>query len=130
MKVPATPVILLSGLLSGLLAIPATAQDLETIAKKTAGMKAQPGFFTFYRDDVAGRVYLAIDRFGADFLYVNSLPSGVGSNDIGLDRGKIGSTKLVVAFGYGTYRSTRGAAETFDRAFGLGHGRLGLEFRG
>ena len=88
---------LLPGLLSGLLATatPATAQDLETLAKKTAGMKAQPGFFTFYRDDAKGRVYLAIDRFDEDFLYVNSLPSGVGSNDIGLDRGKLGSTKLV-----------------------------------
>ena len=32
---------------------------------------------------------------GSDFLYQTSLPSGIGSNDIGLDRGQLGQTAIV-----------------------------------
>ena len=38
---------------------------------------------------------LEIDRFNDEFLYVNSLPAGVGSNDLGMDRGQIGDTRIV-----------------------------------
>jgi hypothetical protein len=38
---------------------------------------------------------LEIDKFDTEFLYVNSLPSGVGSNDLGLDRGQIGDNRIV-----------------------------------
>ncbi len=38
---------------------------------------------------------MEIDRWNIDFLYVNSLPYGVGSNDIGLDRGQLGGTMVV-----------------------------------
>jgi hypothetical protein len=53
------------------------------------------GFFPMITEPATGHIKLVIERWGEEFLYVNSLPAGVGSNDIGLDRGKLGSTKLV-----------------------------------
>ena len=65
-------------------------KPLPTIAQKTKGFLQTPGFFTFYWDARAGKLWLEIARFDSEFLYVNSLATGVGSNDIGLDRGQFG----------------------------------------
>src|SRR5206468_9748651 len=46
-------------------------------------------------DAANGKLMLRISRFGDEFLYVVSLPAGVGSNPIGLDRGEEGGTHLV-----------------------------------
>ncbi len=54
-----------------------------------------PGYFDFYYSDEEGKIYLHIDRWEDDFLYVNSLAAGLGSNDIGLDRNQLGSTRVV-----------------------------------
>jgi hypothetical protein len=67
----------------------------QTIAAKTAGLKSFPGYFNFYWDEKAGKIWLEIDKWGDEFLYVSSLPAGVGSNDIGLDRGQLGGTRVV-----------------------------------
>ena len=53
------------------------------------------GYFDFYYDDVADKVYLQVDDLEKDFLYVYSLSSGIGSNDIGLDRGQLGNEQVV-----------------------------------
>ncbi len=66
-----------------------------TIADKTKRMTAMPGYFPMYYDAKTGRVFLEVSRWNNDFLYVNSLPAGVGSNDIGLDRGQIGGSIIV-----------------------------------
>ncbi|MFC1782660.1 zinc-dependent metalloprotease, partial [Planctomycetota bacterium] len=58
-------------------------------------MKKYPGYFNFYWDDDQGKIYLEIDKFDTEFLYVVSLPAGLGSNDVGLDRGSMGPSKLV-----------------------------------
>ena len=71
------------------------AQPVSKIAEKTKAMKKYDGFVPFYWDAVNGKVYLEISRFDQEFLYVNSLPAGLGSNDIGLDRGKIGDRRIV-----------------------------------
>jgi hypothetical protein len=46
-------------------------------------------------DAAAGKLTMHISHIGEDFLYVVSLPAGVGSNPIGLDRGEEGGTHLV-----------------------------------
>src|SRR5581483_5804544 len=66
-----------------------------TIAEQTTGAKAMPGYFPLYWDDKTGKLYLEIDRFDTEFLYVNSMPAAIGSNDIGLDRGQIGGSRIV-----------------------------------
>jgi len=65
------------------------------IERKTTGMKKYSGYFNYYWDSDEGKVWLEIDEFDTEFLYVNSLTHGIGSNDIGLDRGQIGGSRLV-----------------------------------
>src|SRR5215208_8500929 len=92
------------------------AQKPETITEKIAGMEKFPGYFPFYWDGKAGKIWLEIDKWNTEFLYVESLPAGIGSNDIGLDRGQLGNSAIVrfdrtgprvllVASNYG-YRAT------------------------
>ncbi len=67
----------------------------DSIADITRKATSYPGYFPFWWDDKTGKIWLEISRFDTEFLYVNSLPAGVGSNDIGLDRGQIGSSRVV-----------------------------------
>lgn len=55
------------------------------------------GFFNYSYDEATGKIMLELptDKLGYEFLYVNSLAAGVGSNDIGLDRGQLGGTQIV-----------------------------------
>jgi Met-zincin/Domain of unknown function (DUF5117) len=66
-----------------------------TIAEKTSGMQKLPGFFTYYWDASDGKIWLQIDKWNTQFLYYETLPNGVGSNDVGLDRGQPGKTEVV-----------------------------------
>lgn len=53
------------------------------------------GFIDFYLDEGKGKIYLEIEDLEKEFLYVSSLTAGVGSNDLGLDRGQLGDTRVV-----------------------------------
>jgi hypothetical protein len=66
-----------------------------TIAEKTAGAQKLTGYFNLYWDAKTGKLWLEIDKWGTEFLYQSALPAGVGSNDIGLDRGQLGATRIV-----------------------------------
>ena len=77
-----------------LIAFCASAQT-PTIATKTTSWKKLPGYFPLYYDEHGGKLYLEIARFDQEFLYQDSLPAGIGSNDIGLDRGQLGNTRIV-----------------------------------
>jgi hypothetical protein len=68
---------------------------VPTITEKVAGMEKFPGYFSFYWDAKAGKVWLEIDKWNSEFLYVAALPAGIGSNDIGLDRGELGQSYIV-----------------------------------
>jgi hypothetical protein len=67
----------------------------QKISGKVVGMQKFPGFFPFYWDAQAGKIWLEIDKWNTEFLYVESLPAGIGSNDIGLDRGQLGNSAIV-----------------------------------
>lgn len=67
----------------------------ESIKDKTKGMAKHSGFFTHYWDENSGNIYLEISKFDSEFLMLTSLSSGLGSNDIGLDRGKLGHNSIV-----------------------------------
>ena len=73
----------------------AFAQETPSISDKTQNMEQHQGYFTYYWDDTEGKIWLEIDKLNQDFLYVNSLAAGVGSNDIGLDRNQLGDSRLV-----------------------------------
>ena len=53
------------------------------------------GYFNFSWDEAKGKITLEVDQLDEEFLYVNSLSAGVGSNDIGLDRGQLGDERIV-----------------------------------
>jgi hypothetical protein len=66
-----------------------------SITDRTAGMQKIDGFFPLYWDDAAGTLYMEITRFGQEFIHITGLASGLGSNDIGLDRAQLGGTRIV-----------------------------------
>lgn len=72
----------------------ATAQ-LPTISEKTEGLTKTEGFFEYYYDESKDQLWLEIDKLDSEFIYVNALSAGIGSNDIGLDRGQLGDTRIV-----------------------------------
>lgn len=74
---------------------PTTPATPSGIAAKVAGMKHHAGYLDFYYDEKQDKLFLVIDKFNTEFLYVNSLPAGIGSNDIGLDRGQLGDDRIV-----------------------------------
>src|SRR5229473_2200888 len=98
MKHLGTVIPLLLLLISPLCAQPRSGSDtkkMPTIAEKVGGMEKSPGYFPFYWDAKAGKMWLEIDKWNNEFLYVESLPAGLGSNDIGLDRGQLGQSHIV-----------------------------------
>jgi hypothetical protein len=72
-----------------------SAQKPGDIELKIKGLTKYTGYFNFYWDEATGRILLEVDKLNTEFLYVNSLPAGVGSNDLGLDRGQIGASRIV-----------------------------------
>lgn len=71
------------------------AQQLSTIEEKTKDLKKVAGFLPYYWDEATGKFFLEIDKADQELLYVTSLPAGLGSNDIGLDRGLLGEERIV-----------------------------------
>lgn len=63
--------------------------------KDNTHVNAFQGYFNYYYDNSNGKIYLDIDKLDAEFLYVSALSQGVGSNDIGLDRGQLGGGRVV-----------------------------------
>lgn len=79
------------------------------------------GFLNLYYETSQGQLYLEVDRLNQPFLLVTSLPEGVGSNDIGLDRGQLGQSRMVQFERQGPYiilkqLNTQYRANTLDIA--------------
>src|SRR5437763_1538848 len=49
----------------------------------------------FIADVTNGKMLMEVSRFNKEFLFQVSLHTGVGSNPLGLDRGKLGGTHVV-----------------------------------
>lgn len=82
-------------LFSGLLFFFGTFFSLAQYAEKNKDFKKFNGLFNFQYDDKNDKVYLEVNELEKEFLYVYSLSSGIGSNDIGLDRGQLGNEQVV-----------------------------------
>ncbi len=77
-------------------AAPASSQPVSSAyAEKIKGLKPYPGFLNYYYDEKNDKIFLSIESFDTEFLYIVSLPAGIGSNDIGLDRGQLGGERIV-----------------------------------
>jgi hypothetical protein len=72
-----------------------TQQIIAQEFQKTKNLEKHKGYFNFYYDNSSDKIFIKIENLNEEFLYVNSLAAGIGSNDIGLDRGQIGTTAVV-----------------------------------
>jgi len=70
-------------------------QGFAQFFKDNKNITRYEGYFTFYYDEGNDKIFLEIENLDKEFLYVNALSEGIGSNDIGLDRGQLGNTRLV-----------------------------------
>ena len=71
---------------------------LKEIASKIdnkTNLLSKSGYLSFSYDESSGKLFLNVDKLDTEMLYVNSLAAGVGSNDIGLDRGQLGDERIV-----------------------------------
>ena len=70
-------------------------QGFAQFFKDNKNITRYEGYFTFYYDEGNDKIFLEIENLDQEFLYVNALSEGIGSNDIGLDRGQLGNTRVV-----------------------------------
>ena len=68
---------------------------ITSIEERTTGLKKIDGFFPLYLDEAAGRLWLEIPKLDTEVLYSTGLATGLGSNDIGLDRGVLTGSRIV-----------------------------------
>lgn len=72
----------------------ASSEDVS-LATLLNNEEVKTGFFDVWYDKSEDKTYLKIPKQSGDFIYQTSLPHGLGSNDVGLDRGQLGYTRLV-----------------------------------
>ena len=95
----------LSLLSTGALAQPAQGQGqgrgggaaapMQTIDARTSGFQKLDGYMPLYWDEKTGSLWMEINKFDTEMLYSTGLTAGLGSNDIGLDRGQGGQGRVV-----------------------------------
>src|SRR5688572_20316496 len=83
-----------------ILSTPALAQrpaaaPARTIEDRTASMRKLDGFFPLYWDSAGGQLFMEIPRLNAEVLHVMGMGAGLGSNDIGIDRGGLMGSRIV-----------------------------------
>lgn len=75
---------------------PRRSESIGTIEDRITGMTKIDGYFPLYWEESAGRLWMEIPRFDVEVLYVTGLGAGLGSNDIGIDRGALAGARIVV----------------------------------
>ena len=71
------------------------AQKLPSIEERTSGLRKLDGYFPLYWEERTGNLWLEVARLDQDFLLATGIAAGLGSNDMGLDRGTEDGGKLV-----------------------------------
>lgn len=102
-------------------AIASANADDGSISTFIVGMERQDGYFPFYYDSRQDKIFLQVPLAPSPFIFQSSLPRGVGSNDLGLDRGQLGKTRLAEFRVHGprvllTEKNTRYLAVTDNQA--------------
>jgi hypothetical protein len=71
------------------------AGPIQAIEARTASMQKFDGFYPLYWEERTGSLFVEIPKLDTDILLNTGLAAGLGSNDIGLDRGTGGGAKIV-----------------------------------
>lgn len=72
----------------------ASADDAISVNQVLQENNTYRGFINVWYNQEEDKTYFVINKNLGDFIYQTSLPQGLGSNDIGLDRGQLGETRL------------------------------------
>jgi len=72
------------------------AGPLPSIEERTAGLKKLDGYFPLYWDERTGQLWMEVSRIGTEVLHSTGFGAGLGSNDIGVDRGALSGSRIVV----------------------------------
>ena len=75
----------------------------DSIVSMIESSQQHRGFINLFYDSKQGGLYMEVKQLNKPFLLITSLPHGVGSNDIGLDRGQLGETRMVQFERFGPY---------------------------
>ena len=70
-------------------------ESSSNLSSPSDGNSNYNGFFDFKYEELKDAIFLTVKKLNYEFLYVNSLSSGMGNNDIGLDRGQLGNERIV-----------------------------------
>lgn len=71
------------------------AESLPSIEERAEGMTLIDGFFPLYYDSDQDRLWMEVSRFDTEVLHMSGLAAGLGSNDVGLDRGGVSGSRIV-----------------------------------
>lgn len=71
------------------------AEPPPSIEEKTESMRHIDGFVPLYWEESTGKLWMEIGLWDTDILHATGLGSGLGSNDIGLDRGQVAGSRIV-----------------------------------
>jgi hypothetical protein len=71
------------------------AAQITSIEERTKDLKKIDGFFPMYLDEAGGKLWLEIPKLETEVLYSTGLATGLGSNDIGLDRGILTGSRII-----------------------------------
>ena len=76
-------------------AVVSAPDEPKTFTQRISALDHKPGLFALDWDAKEGKLYLEIPAGEKDFLLLDQLPHGLGSNDVGLDRGQLGQGRVV-----------------------------------
>jgi hypothetical protein len=68
---------------------------IPSIGERTREMKTLDGFFPMYWDEAGGRLFVEVPALDTEVLHVSGFATGLGSNDIGIDRGALTGSRIV-----------------------------------
>jgi hypothetical protein len=71
------------------------ADQIGSIDDRTRGFKKLDGFAPLYWDEAAGRLWMELPKLDTDVLYSTGIAAGLGSNDIGIDRGALAGSRII-----------------------------------
>ena len=72
-----------------------TIGPLPSISEKTAGMERMDGMLPLYWDADLGQLWMEVPRLDTEMIHFVGFGAGLGSNDLGLDRGALRGSRIV-----------------------------------
>ncbi|SVE12722.1 uncharacterized protein METZ01_LOCUS465576, partial [marine metagenome] len=69
--------------------------NLPSIQELTEGMQKMDGFLPLYWDEDEGELWMEIPELNQEMIHYVGYGAGLGSNDLGLDRGALRGSRMV-----------------------------------